>query len=270
MKPKTKRGAFTLVELLVVIAIIGILIALLLPAVQAARSAARKVQCSSRIRQLLLSVHMYHDSLKRLPPANIVSTWPRQTTWFGEIDYSNSTVTGNKGLLSPFMENNTLIQTCPDWDESTVTPLYRSANGQSANGGYGYNMNLGQAKWSYENGQWNQTQSLKKMASFPSTSGTLVISDSARVQLAYMPGQATIVTENFYLLGPNDPWAEPGSHFRHYRQVANLGFLDGHVESVVFRDEDPPASWPEDAIRLRRKEKIGFLFPNSAPHYRPN
>jgi prepilin-type N-terminal cleavage/methylation domain-containing protein len=89
------RDAFTLVELLVVIAIIGILVALLLPAVQAAREAARRTQCSNNLKQLALGMLNYHDSFDTFPFAFMV-----------DLTTLNAQVWGTRIL--PFMEQSTI------------------------------------------------------------------------------------------------------------------------------------------------------------------
>jgi prepilin-type N-terminal cleavage/methylation domain-containing protein len=94
--PPICRRAFTLVELLVVIAIIGVLVALMLPAVQAAREAARRMQCSNNVKQINLAIHNYHDTHLTLPPSRNSFT----------NSAGKSTLNGLQTLILPFIEQS--------------------------------------------------------------------------------------------------------------------------------------------------------------------
>ena len=99
-----RRGAFTLVELLVVIAIIGILVALLLPAIQAAREAARRSQCGSNMKQIALGVQNFHARARVLPPAYRVIGAPKGEN--GTVFY----------YILPHLEQGTLFEQSFDTD----------------------------------------------------------------------------------------------------------------------------------------------------------
>ena len=96
--PFTRPG-FTLVELLVVIAIIGILVGLLLPAVQAAREAARRMQCSNNLKNLALGMHNYHDTYQTLPPGYI-----NRTANYPTINTSERSQWAWGAFILPFVE----------------------------------------------------------------------------------------------------------------------------------------------------------------------
>ena len=75
-------------------------------------------------------------------------------------------------------------------------------------------------------------------------------------------------TENFYILGPQDPSTAPFTHFRHGGGVANVGYLDGHVEPKTEEFVASPASWDQAANNLRQQMKLGYISNSSVDAYR--
>jgi prepilin-type N-terminal cleavage/methylation domain-containing protein len=158
-----RRSAFTLIELLVVIAIIGILIALLLPAVQKVREAAQRVQCSNNLKQLGIATHSLHDVNNVLPPLTapaqtkaITIPGPYQAVGFTVFDW-----------LLPFIEQDAMFQRAnynadtyiggPGWGYVGCNPVktYLCPAEPEPTGPLGYGMassaNGPATKWSYGN-----------------------------------------------------------------------------------------------------------------------
>jgi prepilin-type N-terminal cleavage/methylation domain-containing protein/prepilin-type processing-associated H-X9-DG protein len=272
---RSRRNALTLIELLVVIAIIGVLIGLLLPAVQKVREAASRLKCKNNLKQIGLALHSYHDRTGSFPPGYVSKVaqnggdggpgWGWAAHILPELEQDNlyRQIPFNRSLLEPVSAavrvQGLKVFLCPSDDhigtftvvDEAGTPLVDVAHGNYV-GNFGNNeieTNPGAG-----NGVFFRNSRVRFADITDGTSNTLMVGErSSNLSKATWTGAVPKAEESAALvLGtadhrPNDPAAHIEDFWSRHVQGVNFLFADGSVRNIA--NGISPAVWAAIATR---------------------